>query len=359
MNATDVPLHDRIRTFADAVRSHLDDLPADEVDDIIDGLTADLAEQAADGGGELDLGDPETYAAELRSAAGLPERGDAARSEPLGIRMRRNLQELAAGIRRHPFGAWLLDLLAALRPVWWVLRGLALYFLLHSVFGSSMGSATPDTLLGWLLCIGFVLVSVQWGRDRWLPHTALLPVRAVLSVVAVLALPFLLAAMLLPRVEYVYEGPAEQRGLLLDGTQVGNIFAYDEQGELLDGVQLYTDRGTPLNLFGRDRSIETEGWWSLGWDGEHPVRVPYQDARGDDVWNVYPLRIGELDPAMETLRETTIDEEPAPFLRAPKRLDQAAPGDPSPLPSPPIPEPSATPDAPETPDDGDAATPAP
>ncbi|PKI91430.1 hypothetical protein CW368_05710 [Actinomycetales bacterium SN12] len=359
MNATDVPLRERIRTFADAVRSHLDDLPADEVEDIIDGLTADLAEQASDGGGVLDLGDPAAYAAELRSAAGLPERGEPARGEPLGIRMRGNLQELAESIRRHKFGAWLLDLFSALRPVWWVLRGLALYFLLHSVFGSSMGSATPDTLLGWMLCAGLVLVSVQWGRGRWLPHSALRPVRVVLSVVAVLALPFLLAAMLLPRVEYVYEGPSEQRGLLLDGKQVGNIFAYDEQGELLDGVQLYTDRGTQLNLFGRGRSIEQEGWWGLGWDGEHPVRVPYQDARGDDVWNVYPLRIGEVDLATDTLREATIEEDAAPFLRAPKRFDPSAPGDPSALPSPPASDPSATPGAPATPEDGGAATPAP
>ncbi|WP_336644691.1 hypothetical protein [Microbacterium sp. USHLN186] len=359
MNDTDVSLHDRIRTFADAVRSHLDDLPVDEVDDIIDGLTADLTEQAADREGILHLDDPAAYAAELRSAAGLPARSGGVRLEPLAVRMRRGRREMADSLRQHPFGAWSLDLLAALRPVWWVLRGLAIYFLLHNVFGSAVGSRGPDTLVGWMLCLGLVLVSVQWGRGRWLPHDALHPVRVVLSVVAVLTLPFLLAAMVLPRVEYVYEEPAEQRGLLLDGKQVGNIFAYDEQGELLDGVQLYTDRGTQLNLYGRGRSIEMEGWWSLGWDGERPVRVPYQDARGDDVWNVYPLRIGEVDPATDSVRESTIDHEAAPFLRAPKRFDATQPSDPTPQPNTSPADPSATPGASAAPEDDSAATPEP
>ena len=72
MNATEAPIHDRIRAFADVVRAHLDDLPRDEVDEIVEGLTSDLAEQAAEGDGALDLGDPAAYAAELRSAAEMP-----------------------------------------------------------------------------------------------------------------------------------------------------------------------------------------------------------------------------------------------------------------------------------------------
>src|ERR1700709_2176140 len=57
--------------FARAVRAALADLPADEVDDLTDGLEADLAERAADEESP-DFGDPTDYANELRSAAGLP-----------------------------------------------------------------------------------------------------------------------------------------------------------------------------------------------------------------------------------------------------------------------------------------------
>ena len=41
--------HPEIAGFAVAVRAHLDDLPADEVDDLLDGLEADMSEQAAEG----------------------------------------------------------------------------------------------------------------------------------------------------------------------------------------------------------------------------------------------------------------------------------------------------------------------
>ena len=94
MNATEAPIHDRIRAFADVVRAHLDDLPRDEVDEIVAGLTSGLAEQAAEGDGALDLGDPAAYAAELRSAAGLPEHA-AGRAQPVSVRVRDNLRALA------------------------------------------------------------------------------------------------------------------------------------------------------------------------------------------------------------------------------------------------------------------------
>jgi len=45
MTATDPAIEE----FATAVRAALGDLPADEVDDLTDGLEADLTERAADG----------------------------------------------------------------------------------------------------------------------------------------------------------------------------------------------------------------------------------------------------------------------------------------------------------------------
>ncbi|MEK8227883.1 hypothetical protein NKG05_19950 [Oerskovia sp. M15] len=84
---------DQVRRFAAEVRSHLTDLSPEQVDDLTDGLEADLAEALADMPGALrpvpagshrpdggatslldvaeHFGPAAEYAAELRSAAGL------------------------------------------------------------------------------------------------------------------------------------------------------------------------------------------------------------------------------------------------------------------------------------------------
>lgn len=328
MNTTETPLEERIRTFADSVRAHLDDLPADEVDDIIIGLTADLADQAADSEGSLDLGDPATYAAELRDAAGLPDRSTAPKRTPLRTRLTAWISRLPERVRRNAFGAWALDLLVALRPVWWVLRGFGLFALtalLLGLTGSSHGDwFVPDNLVEWIVLLGIVLVSVQWGRGRWLPQNALRHARTVVSILAVILLPVALGSLLTPRVEYVDGSPFLQPGLLLDGVQVGNIFAYDENGELIESVQLYTDKGTPLDLVGGDvGDIPEGGWFGFVYNDEGRVRVPFSDARGSDVWNIYPLRTGLVDLSTGKLRASTVKDEVPPFLRAPGLLTPA------------------------------------
>lgn len=345
MNATDISLDERIRTFADSVREHLDDLPADEVDDIVIGLSADLAEQAADADGVLELEDPATYAAELRSAAGLPERSDAAKREPLRERVSRRLGYLADGVHRSAFGAWLLDLLVALRPVWWVLRGLGMFAVVAVLFGfintGHGGWFVPENFVEWVVLFALLLVSVQWGRDKWLPQNALRHVRTVVSVIAVIMLPVALGSFLSPRVEYVESGGYQQPGLLLDGVQVGNIFAYDENGELINSVQLYTDKGTPLNLYGAGvEDVPDDGWFGYVEDEDGRVRVPFNDARGSEVWNIFPFQEGRIDLSTGKLRASTIKDAAAPFLRAPGLVTPA----PDPTPSPtPTPTPSPTP----------------
>ena len=67
-----------IVTFAEGVRAALADLPAEEVDDLTEGLEADLAESLAEDLRRT-LPDPVAYAAELRLAAGLPGRAAPAR----------------------------------------------------------------------------------------------------------------------------------------------------------------------------------------------------------------------------------------------------------------------------------------
>jgi hypothetical protein len=67
---------DGVAAYVREVRSELADLPIEDVDDLTGGMEADLTELDGDCGGDLAgrLGSPSRYAAELRAAAGLPER---------------------------------------------------------------------------------------------------------------------------------------------------------------------------------------------------------------------------------------------------------------------------------------------
>lgn len=62
--------------YAQEVRAHLADLPAEQLDSIMDGLDTHFAEVVADGQPDLvaALGTPEAYAADLRAAAGIAQR---------------------------------------------------------------------------------------------------------------------------------------------------------------------------------------------------------------------------------------------------------------------------------------------
>lgn len=336
MNTIDASLDERIRAFAAAVRGHLDDLPGEDAEDITVGLVADLTEKAADNDGAIDLDDPAGYAEELRGAAGLPPRSDKKVRHPLGTRVRSRLGALATDIHSSRFGAWMLDLLIALRPVWWVLRAAAIYGVLLAITGQGYGSYWPRSLPGWGLLAALTLVSVQWGRGRWLPKNALRHMRTIVSIVAAVALPFVFVWMVSTQTEYIDEGYYPPSGLLLDGVQVGNIFVYDAEGKPLQDVQLFTGKGTPLNLHGPDTG-------DYGWQDDRPeVTVPLHDFRGQPIWNVYPLQEGQLTD-MGELDEDSVGPAPAPFGQA----TAIESGDPTPTPTPtppgPTPEPTTSP----------------
>ena len=128
MNSTTLSPAGRIRTFADAVRAELADLSEEEIDDLVGGLVGDLTDQAEDAGGEIALGDPVSYAQELRDAAGLPARRTDAEAVPsVAERLSAWWTRTVTGIRSTAFGAWLVDLLVSLRALWWVLRGVGIY----------------------------------------------------------------------------------------------------------------------------------------------------------------------------------------------------------------------------------------
>lgn len=334
--------------YAASVRRQLADLPLDQVDDLTDGLEADLADALADeaappGGPHPDLvqrfGAPADYALELRSAAGLPEPGpttSAARPSDLSRLIaagRSRARAAGAALDRQPWWPAVRDFLVALRPVWWLLRAWALYQALMILSGGS-GSWVPYDLQTALLFAAVAVVSVQWGRGRWLPRRARwLPV--VAGVVAVLLLPSAVAEARSgePQVQYaetiVYQDGPQQDGVWVDGMQVSNLFVYDAEGNPLSDVQVYDDRG---------RAVQTnvdDGWGSYELPGVMGTWgfVPATDEDGRRRWNVYPL-LGapyeefDWDAAdgqrPEDLLTTQARVPPRPFAKAPAVIQRDA-----------------------------------
>lgn len=302
---TRIEARPEIANFVTQVRAHLHDLSEDERDELVGGLEADLTDQlladdAPDGpAGPVDVGDPAGYAAELRAAAGFPERPR--RLLPAIAVPPANAEAVLDGARArfenavaaHPWTATGWELLAELRPVWWVARAWIALTALDVVTGSYEPVSVVPSFniggLGWGLLAGAIIVSVLVGSGRLWPGSG--PDRAVAARLAVIALN--VTAALLPFTwsiaapgyltgvpesfaAEVYRAP----GLQLGGQQVTNVFAYDAQGRPLEHVQLFDQDGDPLAL--PPRTART------GYGPDRVVACPALNGV-TPLFNVFPL----------------------------------------------------------------------
>jgi hypothetical protein len=274
------------RQFVDAVRAALSDLPSDEVDELTDGLEADLAERAAD---EVNthFGDPVSYANELRSAAGLPPRS-APRPLPGDTGVAAAWREFVDGMREigsHPTMKRLGAFFVSLRPIWWLIRAWAFYGILTWLFGVASLQLTPLTFL---LGFGTIVVSVQFGRGKWQTHQWLRKMLLGVNIALVAMLPIILLATTTAfgsQVDAAYASGANdqahvQDGLTYNGKQIENIYVYGADGKPLSGVQLYDQTGRPLYTVADPSMLLTQP----------PYLVPYDGVHGRGGWNVYPLQ---------------------------------------------------------------------
>jgi len=325
-----------IEEFATAVRAALGDLPADEVDDLTDGLEADLTERKADGGPAL--GDPVSYAEELRSAAGLPPRGPAQRPSLVDTELiRHNLRQLrddtARVIRSNPFLSGTADLLTSMRPAWWALRGLLLFGLFSISWLNSSGERIPEAI--WVVAAAWVAVSVQWGRGRWLPRTGRRAIPIVATIVALLAIGPVAVAIDVYNTRQDYQRYGEEYngplGLQLEGQTVSNVFAYGADGELLTDVQLFDQNGEPLNVMDPQYG---ETFFEGNQGDDLVLLVPRDSAPGAGGWNVFPLMQREADCYDETLScaRRSSDTTP-PFERVQPLIGATVPMSPTNAPS--------------------------
>ncbi len=286
-----------VRQFLDGVRVELADLPAAEVDDILDDVRAHVADLADELGPDADrdavtarLGTPAAYAAELRTAAGYPPapqpaerpRLGAARLAvaalvastlllPLGILagapelvLVAVLVPLAAlpalltdgpglptvsglpAVRRlvaaRPGRGPVTDFVVALQPAWWVLRALIAAAVFAGVF------ADLDLVPTVLIALVAVPVSVWLGyrsrRDRrllWL----VVPLNGLAAVLILVGVPNLLFAAPQPADSAAYYGPT---GLWQDSErEILDIHPVDASGTPLTGVYLFDQDGRPID----------------------------------------------------------------------------------------------------------------
>jgi hypothetical protein len=321
MNTT--TLSAAIAHFAQQVRAELADLSADDLDDLTDGLEADLAESLEEDP-TRELPDPVAYAIELRTAAGLPPetkpgRGlrGAVRGMTSGLRSTR--EQVVTSLRNHPMTAGMLGFAEALRPTWWVLRAWVAYWLVAAIFGSEGGLFPHD--LWWLVLLAFVVISVQLGRGRWRAKgvPTLVLIGNIVAVIAVL--PVLVAAGSWYGSSEVYlaSEPEPTAGTTMNDRPVTNIYAYDAEGKPLKDVQLFDQDGAPLVPYS---SHQNEGCVDIECNEDGGLLA--QERRletGEPAQNVYPLRmqrmiydeVGELvpDPARQQAQKP-------PFLKVPK-----------------------------------------
>jgi Predicted membrane protein len=243
-----------VARYVARVRTTLADLPAGVRDELLEDLSEHLAEVAAEGGGSLveRLGPPETYAMELRAAAGLaPPPAAVNLDQRVGAALRIGRERLDAVDRR--LGRFLgydrlSDYLRLLRPAWWVLRGY-LVAMLVSVFtsGTSHGllPRLGDSTLAALLLLAVTIPASIWlgrrsdrlgRRPRWLLNAA-----------TVLLVGFGLIG-LVNYTQMSYHYPQFQEVYTDQYSGVRDVYVYDSEGRLLEGVRLFDQNGQPIRL---------------------------------------------------------------------------------------------------------------
>lgn len=326
--------------FAQAVRAALADLPREEVDDLTEGLEADLGEAFAEDL-ERELPDPAAYAEELRNAAGLPVRTDSAKRgighafTAFAENLRETRRNAVESLRQSPFMAALLDLFAELRPAWWILRAWVAYLLIAG-FWLGKQAVLPTDLGLWVVMLVLAAVSVQWGRGHWLPRSGLPWLIGAGNVLAVL--------VLLPAFAFVNSGsggydlgyndgfssalaPGDGHGITLNGKTVTNIFAYGADGNPLSHIQLFDQEGRPL-VPQLDPSRDGCADIDCVADSKGRTWVPVPLATGVTALNVFPLSLiattSESNGKVITDRDAEVEAPKPPLLKVPAVLSPPA-----------------------------------
>ena len=248
-----------IEEYYDRVRAALSGLPPEIRDDLLEDLPDHLAEVLAEGDGSLRdrLGEPDAYAAELRAAAGV-EASDAPTPHRLHAAVER-ATELAHrfDVRTGRLIGYprLMDLLHAIRPGWWVLRGwIVAQFIAGTHDRSSWHGFIPSVggskLVGFICAVAVIAGSVWIGRRSlrfadW-PRRLMFVASAIIAAWAVFVL-----ADNVGGTYYSYGGTASDVSPYNgypDGSDATDLYVYDKDGNPVVGARLFDQNGNPIQF---------------------------------------------------------------------------------------------------------------
>lgn len=274
-----------VELYYERVRAALGGLDPEIRDDLLDDLPDHLAEVLAEGEGSLldRLGEPEAYAEELCTAAGVEV-------APAGRGYREVLDRVAEVVRRFDARAGrlvgyprLMDLFRAVRPGWWILRGwIVAQFVSGTHDRSSWHGFIPsiggNQAMGFVCTVALIIASVWLGQRSlrfadW-PRRLMIAASAVIAVWAV----FLLANNA--------GGTSSGYGGFVDDPYSGfpsvtDVYVYDKDGNAVDQARLFDQDGNPIQV--------GDGYCE---DGQ-PARATDPETVG--VW-IYPLCPGVPGP---------------------------------------------------------------
>jgi hypothetical protein len=329
--------------FLTRVREQLADLTQDERDELLDGLEADLSEQLSEGDAAA-LPDPASYAAELRSAAGLPARratrSTKVRARTFGAHLVAAPDTLRAHwlrlTQRNDASRRVWSLLVAVRPAWWVLRAwIAVTFLDAMAGDAEYVTLVPSlgvTVLGPAVLVAAIVLSVLMGQGQLWPGSGPdrpLAARLTLAGLNVFAILLPLSFTVPVAQPFVYAGGSynsgyyagsHRPGLRIGADVVRNIYAYDAEGRPLKGVQLIDQLGRPVAVSpessmgrGRDRQV-TCPWFNGTTPLFNVFPLPQRtQPRGTCLTDTDPAKVGEQvdhEPPLASLPPATLPAAP-------------------------------------------------
>ncbi|GAB3237169.1 hypothetical protein GCM10027447_36160 [Glycomyces halotolerans] len=311
-----------------AVERHLSDLPAPIREDLLSDLEEHLTEVAADMEPGMTLADllgtPEVYARELRETAGV-ERLPASERFVRGLWriMDPTFSGLHGAADRFTTSAGVGEAASfrkALKPGWWVLRGLIAaalvsYFVMATDEGMLQAFRTFG-LLSLALCgalaLLFVWLSLRLGvrSERWSRGNRLMVAGGGAALLGVAMLALIAVA------DTILFSPAVQYHANETYPYVEDVHVYSEDGELLTGVYLFDQNGEPLRL-GDPGACFDEASSNPFEEPETPVGEGYTTVDPGRYGYQYPLCMPGEDPTVGP------QESPSP-------VESAGPEDPEP-----------------------------
>lgn len=288
------------------VREHLGDLSEEERAELLQDLAQHLADVSTDEGNpDTDLrqllGSPTAYAAELRSAAGLPPRVPAI-TEP---KQRPAFLKRLLPLWNHRWVRGSREFLHELAPAWWLVRGYLVAVLPRWIDPYQAGyddfpipryADSPE--LGVVVVVVAMATSVllgRWGRRGRQPWrvAGLVALNGLVVVAALNAYGaigsryvFFPRDLLLGIHQLAAQANEPPSTLASRNGVVTNIYPYDAGGNPLENVLLFDQDGRPLR-------VGMQEWWP---DGCRRIPQHPRAADGVPVEFSYPQNYGLTTP---------------------------------------------------------------